>query len=464
MSDDLCMMSAVDLVAHYRARKISPAEVTRAVFERINKVNGPVNAFVYTLEASATAEAKASEARWKKGAPLGLIDGVPVTIKDLADIKGHPTYKGSRTAPETPVAADSPAVALLRASGAVFVGKTTTPEFGWAGVTHSPRTGITRNPWNPAKTSGGSSGGAGVAAALGMGALHLGTDGGGSIRMPSSMCGIFGLKPTTGRIPYHPGSAMLSCSALGPMTRTVSDAALMMDVAAKTDARDWFGIPAPAPRHRDSLDVGARGLRIAYSPSLFGARPNAEIASAVADVAKLYDKLGAHVTDVGDFLKSPRKPYETFYVANLARLFRLMTDEQKAVVDPGFRAFAEDGLRVSIADYQDAIMAQIAFGAEVQQALVDYDLILSPQLILTAFEAGVEVPAGRGMTRWFDWAPYTYPFNFSNHPAASVPCGFDSSGMPMSFQLVGRKAEEALILRAAHAFERERPFTMPKAR
>lgn len=462
MADDLCMLSAADLVARYQARRLSPVEVARAVFQRIGKANGPVNAFVYTLEESALAEAKESEARWKKGAPLGPIDGVPATIKDLADIKGHPSYKGSSTTADTPVSADSPAVALMRASGAVFVGKTTTPEFGWAGVTHSPKTGITRNPWNPAKTSGGSSGGAGVAAALGMGALHLGTDGGGSIRMPASMCGIFGLKPTTGRIPYYPGSAMLSCSAVGPMTRTVGDAALMMDVTAKIDARDWFGIPARAPSHRDGLEAGAKGLRIAYGPTLFGARPHAEIAAAVDGVAKLYRKLGAEVTDVGDFLKSPRKPYETFYVANLARLYRLMTDEQKAVVDPGFRAYVEDGLRVPIADYQDSIMAQIAFGAEVQQALVDYDLILSPQLILTAFEAGVEVPAGRGMTRWFDWAPYTYPFNFSNHPAASVPCGFDSSGLPMSFQLVGRKAEEALILRAARAYERERPFKMPK--
>ena len=223
------------------------------------------------------------------------------------------------------------------------------------------------------------------------------------------------------------------------------------------------GVAAPAPSHRDGLEAGAKGLRIAYSPTLFGARPQAEIAAAVDGVAKLYRKLGATVTEVGDFLKSPRKPYETFYVANLARLYRMMTEEQKAVVDPGFRAYVEDGMRVSLADYQEAIMAEIAFGAEVQQALVDYDLILSPQLVLTAFEAGVEVPAGRGMTRWFDWAPYTYPFNFSNHPAASVPCGFDSSHMPMSFQLVGRKAEEAIILRAARAYEREHPFRMPKA-
>ena len=461
MAGEIHDMSAAELVVAFAARKLSPVEAARAVFARIREANPRVNAFCYTLEEEALAQARASEARWRRAAPLGAIDGVPATIKDLADIAGHPTRKGSLSTDATPAAEDSPATARLRAAGAVLVGKTTTPEFGWAGVTHSPLTGITRNPWDRTKTSGGSSGGAGAAAALGMGALHLGSDGGGSIRMPAAFCGVYGLKPTTGRIAYHPASALLACTVVGPMTRSVTDAALMMDACSGPDARDWFAMAGRAPSNLLGLETGARGLRIAYSPGLFGAEPDAPVAKAVAEAARIFRKLGADVREVGEMFALPRKSYEIYYVANMARLFRGLSAARQAEIDPGLRAFAEEGLKVTLPEYQAAMASQAVFGAEVQQALVDVDLILSAPTLLTAFEAGVEVPAGHGMTRWFDWAPQVYPFNFSTHPAASVPCGFDPDGLPTAFQLVGRKGEEALILRASRAFERERPFAMP---
>lgn len=462
MSDDLYALSAAELVARYRDRSLSPVEVAKSVFRRIAAVNEPVNAFVLLCEEEALASAKASEARWRKGAPAGPIDGVPTTIKDLLQMKGHPTRKGSLTAPDTPTEG-SPAPDQLAASGAVIVGKTTTPEFGWAGVTHSRLSGITRNPWDTSKTSGGSSGGAAAAAALGMGALHLGTDGAGSIRMPSSFCGTFGLKPTAGRVPYAPISAVGACSCIGPMTRTVTDAALMMNTMTAFDPVDWNAVIPKAPNYLDGLEAGVRGLRIAYGPNLFGARIDPEVAESVRKAVRVLEKLGAKVEEVGETFANPRQPFEAFYFASLSKGYRSLSAAQREMLDPGYRRYAEKGMEVSLGDYLAAETYQAALGAEVATFLQDYELILTPQLALTAFEAGVEFPEGRGMTRWLDWSPLTYPFNFTGNPAASVPCGFDSNGLPISFQLVAKKHDDALILRAARAYESAHPFKMPAA-
>lgn len=460
MADDLYALSAAQQVARYRDRSLSPVDVAKSVFRRIADVNASVNAFVLVCEAEALAAAKASEARWRKGAPVGPIDGVPTTIKDLLQMKGHPTRKGSLTTPDTPTEG-SPAPDQLAAAGAVIVGKTTTPEFGWAGVTHSRLSGITRNPWNTSRTSGGSSGGAAAAAALGMGTLHLGTDGAGSIRMPSSFCGIFGLKPSAGRVPYAPISAVGACSCIGPMTRTVTDAALMMNAMSAFDPADWNAVVGKAPDYLNGLEAGVTGLRMAYSPNLFGVRVDPAIAKSVRDAARAFEKLGAKVEEVGETFASPRKPFEAFYFASLSKGYRALSAEQREMLDPGYRAYAEKGMEVSLADYLAAETHQATLGAEVATFFQDYELLLSPQLALTAFEAGVEFPSGRGMTRWLDWSPFTYPFNFTGNPAASVPCGFDAEGLPISFQLSAKKLDDALILRAARAFEAAHPFPMP---
>src|SRR3954447_16102352 len=292
---DLCALTATELLDGYRKHELSPVEVTRAVLERIERLNPVLNAFNLVSE-RAMDDAKASEARWMSGQPKGLLDGVPASIKDIILTKGWPTLRGSKTVdPKGPWNDDAPASARLREHGAVILGKTTTPEFGWKGVTDSPLTGITRNPWNPAKTPGGSSGGAAAALASGMGALAVGTDGGGSIRIPCSFTGLFGIKPSFGRVPAWPLSPFGTVAHVGPMTRSVADAALMLNVIALPGARDWHALPYSPRDWRAGLDHGIEGLRIAFSADLGYAKVDGEVASVVARAVRLFEDLGAKV-------------------------------------------------------------------------------------------------------------------------------------------------------------------------
>src|SRR5690349_2865780 len=302
---DLCALSATDLLDGYRKHQLSPVEVTRTVLERIEKLNPVLNAFNLVSD-RALDEAQASEARWQSGQPKGLLDGVPVSIKDILLTKGWPTLRGSKTVdPKGPWNDDAPATARLREHGAVLLGKTTTPEFGWKGVTDSPLTGITRNPWNSKKTPGGSSGGAVAAVAAGMGPLAVGTDGGGSIRIPCSFTGLFGLKPSFGRVPAWPLSPFGTVAHVGPIARSVADAALMLNVLALPDARDWHALPFEPRDWRTGLEDGVRELRIAFSRDLGYAKVDAEVASVVADAVKVFADLGAKVEEKNPGFANP---------------------------------------------------------------------------------------------------------------------------------------------------------------
>jgi aspartyl-tRNA(Asn)/glutamyl-tRNA(Gln) amidotransferase subunit A len=462
MSDEICMMSAVDLVAKYRSGALSPVEATRAALNQIEKHEDALNSFIIVCGKEAMASARQSESRWRRGEPIGLIDGVPTSIKDVLLMKGYPTRRGSLTTSDKPETEDAPATARLREHGAVFIGKTTTPEFGWKAVTDSPLTGITRNPWDTTKTSGGSSGGAASSVAVGMGALALGSDGGGSIRIPASLTGIFGHKPTVGRVPYYPPTAVGTCAIAGPMTRTVRDAALMMNVVSEYDPRDWIAVREKSGDYLTGIEDGAAGLRIALCPSLGYASVDADVEKSVRQAAAVLADLGAEVEEVEKVIDSARAAYETFYRVAMASTYGPMTPEQKKMVDPGFAEMAAEGLAISLLDYKAVERERALFGLRVNSILERYDLILSAQLGVTAFEVGHEYPPGRGMRRWLDWASTAYPFNFTGHPAASVPCGFGDNGMPIGLQIVGRRFEDALVLRASRAYETVHPFPMPK--
>lgn len=462
MSRELAMMSATDLVRAYAAGTISPVEATKASLGEIGKHNEAFNAFVFRDEASTLAAAKASEARWKSGTPLGLVDGVPTTIKDLAEIAGWPIRRGSKTSdPNFRSAADSPFVARLRDHGAVFMGKTATPEFGWKGVTDSPLSGITRNPWNPKKTPGGSSGGAAVATALGMAALNQGTDGGGSIRIPAAYSGVYGIKPTFGRVPQYPASVMGTVSHVGPMTRTVADAALMLTVMSGPDVRDWYSVADDGCDFRQISGQAVRGMRIAYSPDLGFAKVDPEIAALVTAAVKRFIELGAHVEEVDLDFSSSSETFRLHWFTGAANAYRTLSPEQRAMLDPGFAEVCREGLEITLPDYQDAIRAREALGLEVNQLLDRYDLLLTPAMPTAAFDAGIEVPEGSGMRRWTEWTAFSYPFNLSQHPAASVPCGFTQDGLPSGLQIVGQKYREDKVLRASAAYEALCPFKMP---
>jgi aspartyl-tRNA(Asn)/glutamyl-tRNA(Gln) amidotransferase subunit A len=459
---DLLTCSAIELLDLYRTKRASPVDVTRAALQRIDALNPVLNAFCFVAP-DAVAMARQSEARWARGGPLGPLDGVPVSIKDILLTKGWPTLRGSKTVdPAGPWLDDAPAVARLRESGAVLLGKNTTPEFGWKGVTDSPLTGVTRNPWDPAKTPGGSSGGGAAAVAAGIGPLTIGTDGGGSIRIPCAFTGLFGLKPSFGRVPAWPLSPFGTVAHLGPMTRTVRDAALMLNVIAQADARDWFALPPDGRDYLDGIDGGVGAWRIAYSANLGYASVDPDIAALVKRAAMRFADLGARVEEADPpGLDGVDDLFRRHWFSGAAYLVRNMTPAQKALMDPGLLEVAEQGSRITMIELLEAAQRRGALGTRLNQFHERYDLLVTPALPLAAFDAGREVADVMREKRWTDWTPFTYPFNLTQQPAASVPCGFTTHGLPVGLQIVGPRYADARVLRAARAFEAVQPFAMP---
>ena len=466
MSEDTALLSAAEMIAGYRDGSLSPVDATEAALARIEAHDGTFNAFRLVDAEGALAAARESEERWRIKAPRGRIDGVPTSIKDLLLTKGWSTLRGSKATPEEqPWDEDGPCVARLREHGAVLLGKTTTPEFGWKGVTDCALTGVTRNPWNPERTSGGSSGGAAVAVATGMGALAIGSDGGGSIRIPAGFTGVFGLKPSFGRVPVYPASTFGTLSHAGPMTRTVTDAAIMLSVISEPDARDWYALPpqdaSKAADYTIGLDDGIEGLRIAFSPTLGGNPVDPEIAALVAKAAGRFEDLGAAVEEADPGLSDCALAFRKHWYAGAANLLSSFSKQQRAVMEPGLLEIAEEGAGYSALDYLAAVKLREAMGLAMTLFHETYDLLLTPSLPIPAFEAGLEVPSGSGMERWPDWTPFSYPFNLTRQPAASVPCGLTSGGLPAGLQIVGPLYADALVLRAARAYEQVQPFEMP---
>ncbi|MEU8955987.1 amidase [Streptomyces sp. NPDC048518] len=450
---ELTDLTAVQLVDSYRKGEFSPVDAVAAALRRAEETQPAVNAFVRIEPESALAQAEASAERWRRGAPQGLVDGVPTTVKDLLLMRGGPTLRGSRTVrPEGKWNEDAPSVARLREHGAVFIGRTTTPEFGWKGVTDGPQSGITRNPYDTARTSGGSSGGSAVAVAVGAGPLSLGTDGGGSVRIPASFCGIFGMKPTYGRVPLYPASPFGTLAHVGPMTRDAADAALMMEVITGPDPRDWSQLGVVAGSFRAGLDGGVRGLRIAYSPSLGGqvaVRP--AVAAAVRRAVESLAAQGAYVEEADPDFSEPVEAFHTLWFSGAARVVQHLASAQRELLDPGLREVCGQGARYSALDYLAAVDARMDLGRRMGHFHSTYDLLVTPTLPLTAFEAGAEVPRGSGHRRWTGWTPFTYPFNLTQQPAATVPCGVDGDGLPIGVQIVGARHADTVVLRAAHA-------------
>ncbi len=462
MSDDLTLFSATELLKLYRRKQASPVEVTRAVLERIAKYNAVLNAYCLVDEDAALAAARQSEARWVKGEPKGLLDGVPVAIKDLVLTKGWPTLRGSRVVnKDQSWDEDAPSTARLRENGAVLLGKTATPEFGWKGVTDSPLTGVTRNPWNPKLTPGGSSGGSAAAVATGMSALAIGTDGGGSIRIPCGFTGVYGLKPSFGRVPAAPLSPFGTVAHVGPMARTVADAALMLTVIAAPDSRDWHALPYDCHDFRIGLEDGVKNLSIAFSATLGYVSVDSDVAEIVARAVEVFTELGARVEQVDPGFESPRDVFRRHWIAGAANLIRSFTEEQRGLLDPGLAKIAAEGRSLPLLDYLEAVNLRGVLGSRMKLFHDKYDLLLTPTLPVPAFAVGQEVPDPTIQSRWFDWTPFSYPFNLTKQPAASIPCGLTAEGLPVSLQIVGAPYADALVLRASRAFEAIRPIRLP---
>lgn len=460
MADELHWLSAAQLGKAYRKKKLSPVDVTRACLAQIARHDLKLNAMCLIDEKQALKQAKASEARWRKGEPRDALDGVPALVKELILVKGWPTLRGSKTVDRNQAwDHDGPSVARLREAGAVLIGLTTTPEFGWKGVTDSPLTGITRNPWDVTKTPGGSSGGSAAAVAAGYAPLALGTDGGGSIRIPAGFSGIFGLKPSFGRVPAWPLSPFGTVAHTGPMTRTVEDGALMLNVIARPDARDWHSLPYDARDYAKRLDKGVKGLRIAFSPALGHAEVDPEVADAVKKAVKVLRGQGAKVDHIDPGFADPGPIFRVLWWSGARALLARLPKEKKALLDPGLADVVKQSLDMTPEDYFDAVKARGLLGVQMRQFMEKYDLLVTPTLPIPAFEVGKLSPADDGTGKWVNWTPFSYPFNLTQQPAASVPCGFTKAGLPIGLHIVGRMFDDVSVLRAAHAYEAASDWT-----
>jgi aspartyl-tRNA(Asn)/glutamyl-tRNA(Gln) amidotransferase subunit A len=464
LSEDLCFSSASDLNVLYRRGRASPVDVTKAVLARIERLNPKINAYCLIDADKALAAARASEERWRKNAPLSPLDGVPTSIKDLLLTRGWPTLRGSKAIErEQAWDEDAPSTARLREAGAVLLGKTTTPEFGWKGVTDSRLTGITRNPWNLALTPGGSSGGAAAQVAAGLGPLAVGTDGGGSIRIPASFCGVVGLKPTFGRVPAWPLSRFGTLACVGPIARNVRDAATLLGILARPDARDWRALPPPGEDYTRSVDRGVEGLKIAFSPALGFAKVRPDVALAVAKGARLFAELGAKVEETDPGFADPTPVFWTHWTVGAYNLVRTVPKKKWPLIEAELMNAVKKGRTTTLSAYLDAVAARGALGMTMTLFHQRYDLLVTPSTAVTAFPVGQLRPTPEADNDWTLWTPFTYPFNLTHQPAISVPCGFTSDRLPIGLQIVGPLYREDLVLRAACAFfEAAAPTLRPK--
>ncbi|MDH5540868.1 MAG: amidase [Rhizobacter sp.] len=460
---DLADCSAHELLALYRRHKASPVEATQAVLKRIDALNARLNAFCLVAHDAALESARASEARWTQNAPIGALDGVPTSIKDLILTRGWPTLRGSKTVdPAQAWDVDAPVTARLREAGAVLLGKTCTPEFGCKGETNSLLTGITRNPWDPSKTPGGSSGGTAAAVAAGMGPLSVGTDGAGSVRIPAAFCGNFGLKPSFGRVPAFPLSPFGTVSHLGPHTMSVRDAALMLNVLKLPDARDWTSLPADASDSLDGLESGVRGLKIAFSPALGYARNvDPDVAAAVQAAMGQLQQLGAQVEQTDPGFEDPLEITTGLWFLGSWTIWNTLTPAQQAVADPDFRAEAMLGEKLSALQVQTLVARRGALGSQMRQFMQRFDLLVTPAVAVPAFEARPAGHSAMSPQSMLGWTPFSYPFNLTQQPACTIPCGLTRAGLPIGLQIVGPMFGDNLVLRAARAYETVRPIARP---
>ncbi len=460
---DLTQLTAAELSRLYAKGKASPVETMKAVLGRTAKVNPVINALCHIEGDRALAAARASERRWKKDKPLSPLDGVPVTIKELVRVKGWPASMGSKLTDKTPADADAPAVARLREAGAIVFAQSTSSEYGHKGVTDSPLHGITRNPWNTDRTPGGSSGGAGAAVAAGLGPIAIGTDGGGSVRIPSSFSGLVGLKSTFGRVPAWPPSMTGDLSNTGPMCRTAFDCALMMNAITRADSRDAYALPENDADYAKKSAGKLKKLRVGILLR-FGDHPlDIEVAALVTKAARQFEKLGCVVEEATPPfpLAEAGRCFVIHWLTALQRLLKLFPEDRHGDFDPNLLASAKSGARYSLQELVDAQVTRRELALAWTLFFDKYDLLLSPTVAVPPFAAGKNLPDGAEGKANALWSPYTFTFNLTRHPAASVPCGLTRDGLPIGLQIVAGHYKDPLVLRAAARYAETNPLKFP---
>ncbi len=463
ITSDLFCLTAYELSRLYASKTLSPVDVIHSVLARSHKVNQKLNAFCLIDDQRALAAAKASQRRWLSNTPSSPLDGVPISIKDLILTQGWPTLRGSKTIdPSQPWTVDAPCVARLKEAGAVIFGKTTTPEFGCKAETNSPLHGQTFNPWNNSKTPGGSSGGTAAAVAASCGPLSIGTDGAGSIRVPASFCGNFGLKPSFGRVPAYPLSPFGTVAHLGPHTMDVTDAALLMNVISQPDARDWTSLPANTTDFVSTLNDGIKGWKIAYSPALgYVTNLDPQVREACDRAVLKLEQLGAHVTQIDPGFESPLEISVGLWFLGAYTIWQGLTPQQRQLADPDFAAQALLGAQQSADDIATLNRRRAELGSLMRQFMQHYDVLITPTVAVTAFDSRAADTTAFDAQQLLGWTPFSYPFNLTQQPAATIPCGFDRDGLPIGLQIVGKMFDDVSVLRAARAFESIAPIKRP---
>ncbi len=448
-------LSALQLRTLYQKREVSPVEVTEAVLSRIDQLNPSINAFITVTPELAKKQARAAEEAYTKRETIPPLAGIPGSLKDLTVTKGIRTTRGSLLYKNWAPDFDAPIVERLYAAGMVMLGKTNTPELGWKGDSGNRIVGPTHNPWQHGRTAGGSSGGPAAAVAAGMGALAQGTDGAGSIRIPAAFCGLYGLKPSWGLVPQYPASAVELFSHVGPITRTVRDAALMLTVMAGTDPRDRLSLPTQID-FLEGMEGSIAGLRVAWSGDLGYAPIEAEVRELAATAAARFGELGCHLEEAHPGIPDPWEDIiNIIWSSAFASIYRHDLDKVRELLDPGLAAVIEQGLKFSAAELAAAYARRNDYYHRWRAFMENYDLLLTPTLPVTAFPAGDDHPGQiEGQpTTYLGWTAFTYPFNITGQPAATVPCGLANNGLPVGLQIIGRWRDDITVLRASAAFE-----------
>lgn len=460
---DLAFTPAWQLKNLLKAKEVSPVELTDLYLRRIEELNPKLNAFITVTADLALAQAKDAERKLARGDSEGLLLGIPICIKDLEITKDIRTTIGSRVFENTVPQQDSVVVERIRKSGAIILGKTNTPEFGLSGTNENLLGDACRNPWNLDRTSGGSSGGSAAALAAGLSPIATATDGGGSIRIPASFCGLYGIKPTLGRVPRVGGLGRPSpnlTSQSGPITRDVTDAALLLQVMAGYDYRDDIAIREDHTDYLAAMEQVAKRMRVAWSPDLGYAAVDPEVAQLSKKGVEVFQELGCEVEEAGLTLEYPMPSFLDIFSTNAYASYGHLYHEYGELLTDYAKQSLHRGSEVTGADYARAILATQRMRAQVDTVMEKYDLLVTPTMAVSAFpvEQFPEVIAGQEVNPRWDYLPFTPVFNLTGHPAASIPCGFSDDGMPIGLHIIGKRGAETAVLQASAAFEKARPW------
>src|ERR1700728_440408 len=458
MSADFDRMSAVELRQHIIKKELSPVEITKRALQAAESTQKTLNAFCALLPEAALADAKAADTRVMSGEQLGPLHGIPFSVKDFSAFKDVTYASGSRTTAKNIAAVNAPAVERAKAAGGILIGKTTTSEFGCKPVGDNLLTGITRSPWNLEKTPGGSSAGAAASVAAGITPFALGTDGGGSIRIPCSFSGLFGIKGQFGRVPVWPASATPTLAHVGPIARNVQDGALLFSAIAGYDARDPFGVAGEIPDVLGASQASVKGLRVAFSPTFGYARPDKAVAEVVKKAVQKLESLGCIVEEIDKiFDKDPVDIWTAEFYAGVGIRLRPFVENQRDLLDPAVAEVLEDALSQEMRSYYEKVFERYAFREQMRLFFEKYDVLVSPVLPVSSLDVGLNIPSHLKDRNLVSWVYYTYPFNLTGQPAGSVCAGLDPENMPVGLQIVGRAMGEYDVVRLAAAYERSQP-------